>query len=682
MNAMKTLYTCPMDPDVLSDKPGICPKCGMALTPIGGKHADHHGHHSSMEEDFRKRFFLTLPLVIATLLLSPTIQQWLPFPFTIPWQDWLVFVFGSVVVLFGGKPFFVAAKGELSARNFGMMTLVAFALTVGYVFSVAATLFFPLESFYWELATLVSVFLLGHWLEMRAVRGTTGALAELTKLLPPIAHLLHDKEIRDVDLSTIKKGDRVLIRPGEKIPIDGNVVEGESSVNESMITGESKPVQKRVGDAVIGGSLNADGSLTIVVTKTGEETTIAQIIQLIADAQSSKPKAQELADRAANILTIVAIVVGTGTFVYWMFLSPAGAVVAATFAVSVVVIACPHALGLAIPTVTTITTTLAAKHGILIKNMKGLEAARKVNAVVFDKTGTLTTGNFGVEGSVDDNILRLAAAVEQHSQHSLARGIVEEANRRNLTIPPAQQFQSFPGKGALAVVEGKRVLVGNAELLKDHRINPPSDTERKGATPVFVVVDSTPTVLFLSDTVREESKQAITALKRMGIQTVMLTGDTDDVANVVGSSLDIDTVFSRVLPDQKVDRVKELQRQGKIVAMVGDGVNDAPSLTQAHVGIAIGSGTDVAVESADIVLMKSNPLDIVTVFTLSRATNRKMMQNLFWAAGYNLLAIPVAAGLLTPYGIMMRPEWAALLMSMSSVIVVANALLLRRTKLA
>lgn len=693
------LYTCPMDPDVITDQPGNCPKCGMKLYPMSSENHEGHTDHTSMELDFKKRFFITLPLVILTMILSPNIQKWFYFNIDFPGRELILFIIGTAIFFIGGIPFFKSAKGELKTRNPGMMTLVAFAITVGYIFSVAATFLFQEESMYWEIATLISVFLLGHWLEMRAVRGTTGALAELAKLIPPSAHLLKDGNIVDVKTSEVNIGDKVLVKPGEKIPVDGKVIDGESSVDESMLTGESRPVVKSKGAKVTGGAINQDGSLTIEVTKTGVDTAISQIMKLIRDAQASKPNVQHLADRAAGALFFVAMFAGVGSFIAWFFIFPQGAVFAATVAVAAVVVACPHALGLAIPTVTTITSMLGAKNGILIKDMKGLEIARKINYIIFDKTGTLTKGEFGVikiilnKSSPPDKgelegVLSLAAAIESQSQHSIGQGIVNEAKKRGLKIPNVKNFKSFPGKGASGNVENKSIVVGNKILLKEREVDMKNlehnnHTNLKGNTPVYIAIDKKMAgVILLADIVRKESKEAIKRLHEMGIKVAMLTGDTNDVAEEVGNKLKIDTIFAQVLPDDKVNKIKELQKGGNIVAMVGDGVNDAPSLTQAHVGIAIGAGTDVAIESADIVLMKNNPLDVVKAISLSRKTNSKMFQNLAWATGYNVFAIPIAAGILYPtFGILLRPEWAALLMSASSVIVIFNALLLRRAKL-
>lgn len=689
------LYTCPMDPDVISEKPGKCPKCGMDLVPMDtGDHQDHTSHEGA-EQDFKRRFFITLPFVLLVMLLSPNIQKWLGFSFVFGGREIVLFLTGTLIYFFGGIPFFKAARGELSRKNPGMMTLVAFAITVGYTFSVAATFLFPGESLYWEIATLISVFLLGHWLEMRAVRGATGALTELAKLIPPSAHLIQNGSLIDIKTNELKIGNKVLVKPGEKIPVDGVVIDGESSVNESMVTGESRPIAKKKTDKVIGGTINQDGSLTIEVAKTGADIAISQIMKLIREAQASKPNVQHLADRAASVLFYVAIVAGAASFITWVFILPYGVVFAATVAVAAIVVACPHALGLAIPTVTTITSTLGAKNGILIKDMKGLEISRKLSYVVFDKTGTLTKGEFGVKDIIlpkntrisKQELIILAAAVEVNSQHSIAQGIVNEAKKQGKTISKVVGFKSYPGRGAIGKVGNKTVAVGNKTLFTEFKIDMKGldEDERKlaGMTPVFIAIDNKLAgIILLADIIREESKEAVKRLHDMGIKTAMLTGDTRDVASVVGKQLNMDTVFAQVLPEDKVNKVKQLQNEGNIVAMVGDGVNDAPSLTQSHVGIAIGTGTDVAVESADIVLMKNDPMDVVKAISLSRKTNSKMVQNLAWATGYNVFAIPTAAGVLYPsLGILLRPEWAALLMSASSVIVVLNALLLRREEL-
>lgn len=730
-------YTCPMHPEVTSKKPGSCPKCGMGLVVIRDKkdetredkksltqekfksHLGHHEgmpaprshamhgevgdtmeHHQMMMEDFKRRFFVVLPLTVIVLFLSPKIQEWFGFSLTFPLKNLVLFALGTAIAWYGGLPFYQAAKGELKTKNYGMMTLVSLAVLSGYFFSVAATFIFPGESLWWEISTLVLAFLFGHWMEMRAVIGTGGALRELAKLIPPSAHKIVGSKLKDVETSELKKGDLVLVKPGEKAPADGVVLEGESSVNEAMITGESKPVEKRVDSEVIGGTINGEGSLTIKVTKTGAESALSQIMNLVRQAQETKPNVQKLADKAANWLTITAIVVGSLTFSYWTFINPqpGGLVFAATLAITVIVIACPHALGLAIPTVTTITSALAARSGILIRDMKGLEIARRLDYIVLDKTGTLTEGKFGISRIITDKsadelgLLQLAASVEIHSQHSIAQGIVEEARAKGVKFEPAKNFKSYPGKGAEGTVGNSKVVVGNWKLVIEiGRASPKAkpavrnskiEEEKSLGTVVYVMKDGEHVgTMVLEDRIRPESKKATDELHRMGIKVAMLTGDKKEIAEKVGEELGIDAVFAEVLPEYKVTKVRELQGQGHIVGMVGDGVNDAPSLTQAHVGIAIGAGTDVAIESAEIVLVKSSPLDIVKAISLSKKVDFKMKQNLAWATGYNALAIPAAAGVFYPWGITLRPEWGALLMSASSIIVVANALLLKRVKL-
>ncbi|MCH8821188.1 cadmium-translocating P-type ATPase [Patescibacteria group bacterium] len=687
------LYTCPMDPEIVRHEPGECPKCGMKLEPkkANNEHED-HGGHKGMEQDFKRRFLIALPLTAIILSLSPQIQKWAGYSIDFPGINIIIFLIASVMVFYNGWPFYVMAKGEIKTRAYGMMTLVSLAVLSGYIFSVAATFLFEGENLYWEISTLVLAFLFGHWIEMRAVRGATGALSELAKLIPPKANLLRGKEVITVGTEELEKGNKILVRPGEKVPIDGMVVDGESSVNESMITGESRPIAKKKGSEVIGGTINNDGSLTIEVTKTGDETAVSQMIELVRSAQESKPPVQKLADRAAKYLTFIAIAVGLATLIFWLFINPQGAVFASTLAITVIVIACPHALGLAIPIVTTITTSIAAKNGILIKDMKGMEIARKIDYVVFDKTGTLTEGKFGVSKIVklssesEDEILALASAVEISSQHSIAQGIVQEAKKRNLSMQSANNFTSFPGKGAKGIVDGSEILIGNKILLNEDGIGLEKLNEKISideiATSIYVSKDKELIgIILLEDIIREESREAIKSLKKMGVKTAMLTGDNDKIAKSVANKLGIDTFFAEVLPEEKVSKIKELQEKGNIVAMVGDGVNDAPSLAQSHVGIAIGAGTDVAVESAEIVLVKNDPRDVVKAIKLSQKTNSKMKQNLVWAAGYNLIAMPMAAGVLFPIGILLRPEWSALIMSASSVIVVSNALLLRKETL-
>ena len=655
--------------------------------------AEGHDHHAMMEADFRRRFWVALAITVPVLLLSPTVQDWFGFTLTFPGARYLLFALATVITFYGTWPFYKNGRKALRSGVLDMSVLVSLAVSAGYLFSVGATFFFTAVDFYWEISTLVVVLLLGHWLEMRAVRGTAGALRELVKLIPPTANRIVDGGVEEVPTSEVQVGDLLLVRPGEKVPIDGEVVEGQSSVNEAMITGESKPVLKGPGDPAVGGTLNGEGALRVRVTRTGEETALAQIIALVKEAQASKPPVQRLADRAAHWLTIVAVVVGLGAFLFWFLLAEQSLVFALTLAVTVLVIACPHALGLAIPVVNTISTALGARNGMLIRNAQATETARRLDAVIFDKTGTLTKGEFGVTDAVllgnwdEEILLRRVAAVEVNSEHTIAQSIVRSAGERDVSLPQATDFRAIPGKGAEAVVEGMRLAVGNRALMADLGLSVPDDPRlaelaRQGKTVVYAAADGRLVgAIGLADLIREESREAVRALKEMGLEVAMLTGDSQPVADWVAGELGLDLVFAEVQPGQKADKVKSLQAQGKAVAMVGDGINDAPALVQADVGIAIGAGTDVAIESADVVLVKNDPRDVVRLIRLSRATMRKMRQNLVWATAYNLVAIPAAAGVLQPWGITLRPEWGALIMSASTVIVAFNALLLRRVDL-
>lgn len=663
------------------DKPNLDHKEHKSHDELGG--GEHAGHSAEM---FKKRFLIVLLLSIPILVLSPTIQSWFNFSFSFLGDKLVLFVLATIVVLWGGMPFFTGAKRELSQKNLGMMVLVSIAVLTGYFYSIGTTFFFTAPDFYWEISTLTLFLLFGHWMEMRSVEGASGALGELAKLIPKKANLINGKEIIEVSTDELKIGDIVLVKPGEKIPIDGIVVEGETSINESMITGESKPIHKKSGDLVIGGSINFDGSIKIKVSKTGKDTTLNQIINLVKEAQSSKPRTQRLADRAANYLTIAAITIGTLSFFYWAFLSNQDFVFALTVAITVFVIACPHALGLAIPVVTSISTTLAAKNGMLIRDMTAIETAEKLGYVAFDKTGTLTKGVFEVTDIVGDkSTLEYAASIEQNSEHIIGNGIISNAKKMKIKIPLVKSFKAIPGKGAKGVVKGKELYVGNNALLKQFNIHNNLNKEGEklagqGKTIVYVAdKNKVLGVIALSDVIREESKEAIRLLKEMGIKTAMITGDNKQTAEHVAKELGIDVYFSDVLPKDKVNKVKELQEKGK-VAMVGDGINDAPALTQADVGIAIGAGTDVAVQSAEVVLVKNNPIEVAKLIRLSKETRKKMKQNLWWAAGYNIIAIPVAAGVLIPVGIRLRPEFGALLMAASSVIVVVNSLMLKKFK--
>ncbi|MFQ6087672.1 MAG: heavy metal translocating P-type ATPase, partial [Candidatus Methanofastidiosia archaeon] len=657
--------------------------------------AEHHDHHAMMERDFQKRFWVTLAITIPVLILSPTIQKW--FGFSVPsftGSKYLLFSLASVIAFYGGLPFYKGALKALKNGILDMMVLVSLAVISGYLFSVGTTFFFEAVDFYWEISTLVVVLLFGHWLEMKSIRGTTGALKELTKLIPPTSNLIVGDKIEEVPTSRVEKGDVLLVRPGEKIPIDGIVKEGESSVNEAMITGESKPVIKKTGDEVIGGTINGEGSLKIKVHKTGEETALSQIINLVKQAQASKPHVQKLADRAAHYLTLIAIIVGIGTFMYWGILANYPLVFALTLSITVVVIACPHALGLAIPTVTTISTTLAAKNGMLVKNAESLEESKNLDIVVFDKTGTLTKGEFGVtdmlsfNGWTEEEVLRKAAILEINSEHVIARGIVKAAQERGLKISGGKKFEAIPGKGARGMVDENVIFVGNSALMKEIGLvlskklkDKVKRLAKQGKTVIYVAnKEKICGIIALADIIREESRTAVKGLKRIGVEVAMLTGDSHNVAEYVAKELQLDTFFAEVLPGDKANTIQKLQKQGKKVAMVGDGINDAPALMQADVGIAIGAGTDVAVESADVVLVKNDPRDVAILIQLSKGTMKKMKQNLAWATGYNAIAIPMAAGVLQPIGVVLRPEWGALVMAASSVIVVTNSLLLKRMK--
>jgi Cu2+-exporting ATPase len=612
-----------------------------------------------------------------------------------PGSLWISPVLGTAVFLYGGLVFLKGAWRELRARLPGMMVLISLAISVAFIFSWVVQLgFVQADAIWWELASLVTIMLLGHWIEMRSISQAQGALQELAKLLPDTATRVSEQGEETVPLSELREGDIVLVRPGENVPADGLVQKGTSDLNEALITGESRPVKKKEGDEVIAASINGEGSLRIEVTGTGEKTKLSGIMRLVADAQTSKSRAQHLADRAARTLTGVAIVAGVLTLVVWQFLG-ASIDFSIIRVVTVLVIACPHALGLAVPLVVAISTTLGAQNGLLVRDRRGLEEARNLDTVIFDKTGTLTLGEFRVvemsvaEGESEENMLRIAAGVESESEHPIARGIVNTAVERKLDVPPADGFRAVTGKGVAASVEGVDYHMGGPALLKaeDAQV---SDTLRKaadaaagrGQAAIYLLRDSKARAVFaVADAIREESREAIRALHARGIEVAMLTGDAQSVADAVAAELDIDTVFAQVLPGDKAAKVRELQDQGKKVAMVGDGVNDAPALATADIGIAIGAGTDVAVEAGHIVLVRSDPRDIPKIVELSRATYRKMLQNLWWAAGYNIFAIPLAAGVLSAWGILLTPALGAVLMSASTVVVAINAQLLKRVKL-
>ncbi|MFP4516011.1 MAG: copper-translocating P-type ATPase [Desulfovibrionales bacterium] len=650
----------------------------------GGGHMSHHAH---MVADFRRRFWISLILTLPMLALSPMLRSFagLTEELGFPGDMYVLFGLATAVYFYGGWPFLKGLVKEVSKAEPGMMTLIGLAITVAYGYSSLVAFGLPGKVFFWELASLIDVMLLGHWIEMRSVMSASGALEELAKLVPKEAHKLTNGSTEDVPVAELEKGDRVLVKPGEKIPVDGVVVDGRSSVNEAMLTGESTPVEKQEEDEVIGGAMNGEGSLTVEVRKTGDESFLSQVINLVEEAQKSKSRSQSLANTAAKWLTFVALGAGAVTMAAWLILSEREFVFAMERTVTVMVITCPHALGLAVPLVVAVSTNLAANKGFLIRKRTPFEQARNLEAIVFDKTGTLTRGEFGVtdvlvfdDSSSEGEILALAASVESHSEHPIAKGIVDSSD----DVREIEEFDSIPGKGAQATVGGKNVKVVGPGYLEEQSIDVPRERfdqlSEEGKTVVFVLVDDRPAgAVALADIIREESKEAVNTLKEMGVQVMMVTGDNTKVAKWVADQLGLDDFFAEVLPDKKAEKIKEVQGRGMLVAMTGDGVNDAPALAQADIGIAIGAGTDVALETADIVLVKSNPMDAVNVIRLSKATYRKMIQNLFWATGYNVVAIPLAAGVLWWAGIVLNPAVGALLMSASTVIVAINARFLK-----
>jgi Cu2+-exporting ATPase len=663
---------------------------GHAAHEEHAQHVDHAGH----EQMFRSRFWGSLLLSIPVLIFSPMIQEWLGLSIpSFPGGQWIPFIFSLAIFAYGGIPFIQMAIPEIRNREPGMMTLISLAISVAFIYSLAAQLFNLGEGFFWELVTLIDIMLLGHWLEMRSVRQASGALNELAKLMPDTAELVTaDGNTKTVSVNILKAGDLVLVRPGASVPADGQVVEGESSVNESMVTGESKPVDKGIDSKVIAGTINGDGSLRVRVTATGDQTALAGIMRLVEQAQRSKSKTQLLADRAAGWLFYIALAVAALTAVAWIIAIGLDIEVLKRV-VTVLVIACPHALGLAVPLVVAITTSIGAHNGILVRNRLSLEAARNIDVIVFDKTGTLTEGKFGVvgistEGWDENRALALAAAVEGDSEHLIARAIRNASDARKLELPKVSGFTAMKGRGVQAVYEGKSVYVGGPRLLEMLKISPPpklsnfaDEAGRRAQSVVFLVLEKQVRAAFaVADVIRPESKQAVQRLHAMGVEVAMLTGDSRPVAEAVAKELGIDHVFAEILPEHKDQKIAELQSQGKRVAMVGDGVNDAPALTRADVGIAIGGGTDVAIESAGLILVRSNPLDVVKIIELSRASYRKMIQNLWWAAGYNIIALPLAAGILAPWNILLSPAFGAVLMSVSTIIVAINAQLLRQTR--
>lgn len=658
-----------------------------------GAHVDHTGH----ETMFRRRFWISSLISIPVLLFSSSIQGWFGFSMpAIAGSEWITPVFSVAVFAYGGIPFLRMAIPEVRNRRPGMMLLISLAISVAFVYSLATLILPGTKPFFWELVTLIDIMLLGHWIEMRSVRQASGALDELAKLMPDTAErVVEENQTEVVPANQLANGDLILIRPGSTVPADGELVAGRSDINESMVTGESKPVSKEPGDSVIAGTINGDGSLRVRVTATGEETALAGIMRLVKEAQGSQSNTQILADRAAGWLFYVALGVAVLTAVAWVIGVGFQVEVIARVA-TVLVIACPHALGLAVPLVVAITTALGAQNGILIRDRLALEMARLLDTVILDKTGTLTKGEFGVvairtDGKMEgDQALALTAAVEGDSEHTIARGIRNSALEKELELPEVSGFEAIKGRGVRAHQENREVHVGGPRLLEMLEVTLPDwlaefedGASTKGQSVVFLIVDADPVAgLALADVVRPESYETIRKLHEMGIEVAMLTGDSEAVARTVAEELGIDRYFAEVLPEDKDQKVQELQREGKQVAMVGDGVNDAPALTRADVGIAIGSGTDVAIESAGIILVQSNPLDIVKIFELSQASYTKMIQNLIWATGYNVVALPLAAGVLAPIGIILSPAVGALLMSLSTVIVAINAQLMRRVNLA
>ena len=658
------------------------------------KHIDekgvHEGHHEHMLQDFKKRFWISLTITLPILILSPMIQRLLGFSDLLSFRGdgYVLFALSSSVFFYGGWPFFIGIYSELRSKAPGMMTLIAIAIIIAYVYSSAIVFGLEGKLFFWELATLIDIMLLGHWLEMKSITGAGKALEELAKIMPSVAHkILPDKSIQDIEVAQLKIEDQVLVKPGEKIPADGVILEGESSVDESMLTGESNPIHKLKDSKIVGGSVNGEGSLTILVKKVGSDSYLSQVIKLVKEAQESKSKTQDLANRAAFWLAIIALTAGALTLFVWLVFTTQTVVFAMERTVTVMIITCPHALGLAVPLVIAVSTSLAASRGLLIRNRSAFEESRKINAVVFDKTGTLTQGKFGVtdiltyEGT-NEELLNFARAIEAHSEHPIAKGVLETGPNSILEV---QEFKAIPGKGAEGKVTGKDVKVVSPGYLLENKIeqndNRVEALQSQGKTVIFVLVDGKLIgAIALADIIREESKVAILKLKEMGIRCIMLTGDNNQVAKWVSSELGLDEYFSEVLPHQKKDKIIEIQSRNFFVAMAGDGVNDAPAIAQANVGIAIGSGTDVAVETADIILVKNNPQDIVIITELARVTYKKMIQNLIWATGYNAFAIPIAAGVLYKVGFVLSPAVAAVFMSLSTIICAINAKLLRLKK--
>ena len=689
-----------MHPQIEDDKPGNCPVCGMDLVlaksenneGVSGHHHSNHasmGHgshdHAGMIADFRQRFYVVLVLTVPIMLLSEMIQHWLGVNWQFNGSQYLLLAFSSAVFLYGGMPFLKGLIDEVKSRNPGMMFLIGFAISIAYIYSVAIVFGLQGMDFFWELTTLILIMLLGHWIEMKSIAGASKELELLVQLMPADAHMVMPDKVHDVKTDTLKENDIIIVKPGEKVAADGIVLEGESYLNESMLTGESKPVLKEKGDKVIAGSVNGNGSFKVTVTHAAKDSYLAQVVKLVNDAQKSKSKTQLLANIAARWLTIIALVSGIITFLYW-YLTGHTLAFAMERMVTVIVICCPHALGLAVPLVVAKSTALSAKSGLLIKNRTAFENSRKITTIVFDKTGTLTVGKFQVSNIVSlkkelnkDEIIRLASGLEQQSEHPIATGILQKVKDLGITIPSIETFKAITGKGVEATVEGKKIMV----------VSPGYLTEKKLTLPVGFKANETETIVFviinqelagyiaLSDEIRPESAEAIQILKKNKIRSILLTGDNIQVAKSVSDTLGMDSFIAEVLPHEKLEKIKGLQNNGEFVAMTGDGVNDAPALAQADIGIAVGSGSDIAAETAGIILVNSNPLDIVSLILFGKATYRKMIQNLAWATGYNLIALPLAAGVLYNEGILLSPATGALLMTVSTVVVAINAGLLK-----
>ncbi|MBX9853161.1 MAG: copper-translocating P-type ATPase [Cytophagaceae bacterium] len=682
-------YGCPMHPQIVQDAPGKCPLCGMTLVVLNKpKDGATHSSHSSGIADFKKRFYVALVLTIPIMLLSEMIQQWLNIRISFPGSKYVLLALASVVFFYGGWPFLKGLVGEIRVKNPGMMTLIGFAISVAYIYSAAVVFGLMGMDFFWELATLILIMLLGHWIEMKSVAGASRELELLVQLMPDDAHLVDGEKVTDVKTETLKEGDIILIKPGEKVAADGIIADGESYLNESMLTGESKPVEKGKGDKVIAGSINGNGSIKIIVSHGVKDSYLSQVIKLVDDAQKSKSKTQLVADKAARWLTAIAIFAGIGTFLYW-YLTGQSLAFAMERMVTVIVICCPHALGLAVPLVVAKSTALSAKNGLLIKNRTAFENARKITTIVFDKTGTLTVGKFEVSKIIslkkdldEKEIIRMASALEQKSEHPIATGILQKVKDLSVTIPATENFNAITGKGVAATVEGKKVLVVSPGYLKENNITLPGGfTANETETVVFVIINNELAgYIALSDKIRPESAGAIKTLKQNNIKSILLTGDNNKVAASVSKALGMDSFFAEVLPHQKLEKIKELQNKGEFVAMTGDGVNDAPALAIADIGIAVGSGSDIAAETAGIVLVNSNPKDVVNLILFGKATYRKMIQNLIWATGYNIVALPLAAGVLYKMDILLSPAAGAVLMTVSTIVVAINASMLKVKK--